>query len=86
MIAEMLACVCSPRYGMAQIASRGAQIPDDSIRTIRGHQLPPTCVALADDEKTAYTGSKDSTIIQCTSPDPSDCCSRPNTHAHHQTI
>lgn len=47
-----------------EVAARDVAAAEAGIRAIRGHQLPLTCVALADDEKTAYTGSKDGTIIQ----------------------
>jgi len=35
-------------------------------RPMRGHQLPLTCVALTEDSTTAYTGSKDCTVVKCT--------------------
>jgi hypothetical protein len=33
-------------------------------RVMRGHQLSVTCVALSDDDRTAFTGSKDCTIVR----------------------
>lgn len=65
------ACVCVLALidcSIVKVAARDVAAAEAGIRTIRGHQLPLTCVALADDEKTAYTGSKDGTIIQCTPP------------------
>jgi len=42
----------------------GVTIAPENIRFVRGHHLPVTCIALSPDEKTAFTGSKDCTIIK----------------------
>lgn len=40
----------------------GSEYP---VRQHRGHQLSVTCVAITDDEKTVFSGSKDCCIIKC---------------------
>lgn len=42
----------------------GKTIDEQSIRKIRGHRLPLTCLALSHDDRTAFTASKDGSIIQ----------------------
>src|SRR5690606_3590302 len=42
-------------------------LKDLQITLGRGHDLSATCVALSGDESTAYTGSKDASIIKCNS-------------------
>ncbi len=37
----------------------------DTIRVLRGHQLPVTCVAMTPDARYIYSGSKDCCIIKC---------------------
>jgi ribosomal RNA-processing protein 9 len=34
------------------------------VRVMRGHRLPPTCLALEEDDSTVYSASKDSTILR----------------------
>ena len=36
------------------------------VRTLRGHQLPVTCVAVTPDDRFAFSGDKDGCIIKCT--------------------
>eukprot|EP01096_Ripella_sp_DP13-Kostka_P015977 TRINITY_DN7647_c0_g1_i2.p1 TRINITY_DN7647_c0_g1~~TRINITY_DN7647_c0_g1_i2.p1 ORF type:complete len:487 (+),score=171.41 TRINITY_DN7647_c0_g1_i2:34-1494(+) len=35
-----------------------------SIRVMKGHFLPPTCISLSEDGRTAFSGAKDCTIIR----------------------
>eukprot|EP00742_Colponemidia_sp_Colp-10_P003325 GILJ01003540.1.p1 GENE.GILJ01003540.1~~GILJ01003540.1.p1 ORF type:complete len:439 (+),score=48.53 GILJ01003540.1:26-1342(+) len=35
-----------------------------NVRSLRGHKLSPTCVALTEDESTAYSGGKDCCVIK----------------------
>jgi ribosomal RNA-processing protein 9 len=42
-------------------------VKDFQISLSRGHDLSATCVALSGDEHTAFTGSKDASIIKCKS-------------------
>jgi ribosomal RNA-processing protein 9 len=58
-----------PEFGEA--GARGADDDDGEgegfgavRRAYRGHQLSVTCVALADDEATAWSGSKDCSVLQ----------------------
>ena len=37
----------------------------DGIRSLRGHQLPVTCVAMTPDDRFAFSGDKDGSIIKC---------------------
>eukprot|EP00741_Cyanophora_paradoxa_P019931 tig00021179_g19236.t1 len=49
-----------------KVAARleGVAIAESSIRSYRGHELPVTCVALTDDDRTAFTGSKDCCVVK----------------------
>jgi len=38
--------------------------PTDNIRVLRGHKLPVTAIAMTGDDTTAFTASKDGTIVQ----------------------
>lgn len=43
----------------------GKTISADSVKLYKGHHLSVTCVALTQDGKYAFTGSKDCTISKC---------------------
>lgn len=43
---------------------QGIQIPPSTVRHMRGHKLTPTCVALSPDDTSAFSGSKDSSIVR----------------------
>ncbi|CAM9188880.1 unnamed protein product [Discosporangium mesarthrocarpum] len=43
---------------------KGKIIAESSIRRMRGHKLTPTCVALSPDDATAFSGSKDNSILR----------------------
>ena len=36
-----------------------------AVRALRGHQLPVTCAVISPDSKTAFSASKDGSIIKC---------------------
>lgn len=40
------------------------EFDEDSYKLLRGHKLPPTSVALMDDESSFFSGAKDGTIIR----------------------
>lgn len=42
----------------------GKQIPASTVRHMRGHKLAPTCVVLSPDDSTAFSGSKDNSIMR----------------------
>lgn len=42
----------------------GKQIPASTVRHMRGHKLTPTCVVLSPDDSTAFSGSKDNSIVR----------------------
>ena len=46
---------------------------EDTIRVLKGHQLPVTCVAVTPDGRCVYSGSKDCSIIKCKIPSPVYC-------------
>lgn len=42
------------------------QPPDPaSIRVLRGHQLPVTCLVISPDDKFIFSASKDGSLIKC---------------------
>eukprot|EP00903_Cladosiphon_okamuranus_P013170 g12283.t1 len=43
---------------------QGQQIAASAIRRMRGHKLTPTCVVLSPDDSTAFSGSKDNSILR----------------------
>ncbi|CAM9408927.1 unnamed protein product [Scytosiphon promiscuus] len=43
---------------------QGQQIATSSVRHMRGHKLTPTCVVLSPDDATAFSGSKDNSIMR----------------------
>lgn len=43
---------------------QGQQIPASTVRHSRGHKLTPTCVVLSPDDTTAFSGSKDNSIVR----------------------
>ncbi|CAM9182271.1 unnamed protein product [Ascophyllum nodosum] len=43
---------------------KGRQIPASTVRHMRGHKLTPTCVALSPDDASAFSGSKDNSIVR----------------------
>ncbi|CAM9572875.1 unnamed protein product [Ectocarpus fasciculatus] len=43
---------------------QGQQISPTAVRHMRGHKLSPTCVVLSPDDTTAFSGSKDNSIIR----------------------
>ena len=52
-------------HGQRHTSSVAALIPAaPSVRSLRGHRLSATCTALSGDERAAYSGSKDGSIIQ----------------------
>eukprot|EP00904_Undaria_pinnatifida_P005902 jgi/Undpi1/2441/HiC_scaffold_13.g05822.m1 len=42
----------------------GKTMPASSVRRMRGHKLTPTCVVLSPDDTTAFSGSKDNSILR----------------------
>ncbi len=62
---------CPPRSTMGGF--KGEPVPfgpfpslftPEDVRVMRAHRLPPTCLALEEDDTTAYSGSKDSSIVR----------------------
>lgn len=42
------------------------QLPDPaSIRVLRGHQLPVTCLVISPDDRFIFSASKDGSLIKC---------------------
>lgn len=58
----------SPRFLLypLQVAKglQGQQIAASAVRHMRGHKLSPTCVVLSPDDTTAFSGSKDNSILR----------------------
>lgn len=42
----------------------GKTVPASTVRHMRGHKLTPTCVVLSPDDTTAFSGSKDNSILR----------------------
>lgn len=55
-----------PSSCLLQVAKglQGQQITASAVRHMRGHKLSPTCVALSPDDTTAFSGSKDNSILR----------------------
>lgn len=43
---------------------QGQQIATSDVRHMRGHKLTPTCVVLSPDDTTAFSGSKDNSVLR----------------------
>ena len=53
------------QHGQRHTTSIAALISQSpSVRSLRGHRLSATCTALSSDERAAYSGSKDGSIVQ----------------------
>eukprot|EP01104_Vermistella_antarctica_P013138 TRINITY_DN3934_c0_g1_i2.p1 TRINITY_DN3934_c0_g1~~TRINITY_DN3934_c0_g1_i2.p1 ORF type:complete len:601 (+),score=116.18 TRINITY_DN3934_c0_g1_i2:219-1805(+) len=48
----------------AELRTMDAEELSSRVRSYRGHQLPVTCVALSGDDTTAFSGSKDGTVVR----------------------
>ncbi|NWX77445.1 U3IP2 protein, partial [Alca torda] len=51
---------------LQRLVAKDVQPPDPaSIRVLRGHQLPVTCLVISPDDRFIFSASKDGTIIKC---------------------
>ncbi|NXO01748.1 U3IP2 protein, partial [Rhinopomastus cyanomelas] len=58
--------VLEQRGQLQRPVAREVQAPDlTSIRVLRGHQLPVTCLVISPDDKFIFSASKDGSLIKC---------------------
>ncbi|KAM6126485.1 U3 small nucleolar RNA-interacting protein 2 [Phoenicopterus ruber ruber] len=51
---------------LQRLVAKDVQPPDPaSIRMLRGHQLPVTCLVISPDDRFIFSGSKDGSLIKC---------------------
>ncbi|KAM9271826.1 LOW QUALITY PROTEIN: U3 small nucleolar RNA-interacting protein 2 [Cariama cristata] len=51
---------------LQRLVAKDVQPPDPaSIRVLRGHQLPITCLVISPDDKVIFSASKDGSLIKC---------------------